>query len=1030
MSQDFLPLSLDGRYAAGQRFVEWLTAEVLAKASRNDSNVSQSKPSDRFWLGRLAPSRIAAVSGRDSRLDRLEPCEIGFRFQPSGAPPWNLDLEVEFCLWQKGNDKAWHKLAPVCLREMFQIDGRRSLVQLAKDKFDGVLRSLTNEVGLHCELRVTNERTAEGKPVLTVTLVNSSDPDDVGDVDPRFYEARLKLHCFSGDPFSLESLEDAFRYDRAVAAYGINCGVVLENGTLCTEDTPTVQKMRPNYWGAPGDPPDISFDSLAQDPIASAQALADAHNDWGKGAWAPERLETRAQSEQWTPEMQRAAKRGADQFWEEQERIRLGARYLRENPDLNRAFRLMSEAMSMIGSRRGYNQWRPFQFGFLLANIGCIANPAEEANIADIVWFATGGGKTETYLGLLITAAFYDRLRGKAAGITAWSRFPLRLLSLQQMQRFADAMAAAELVRRRENIEGYPFSIGFLVGDGATPNKIRRPEQDRNSKYDPDDPSLGNRFRMLKSCPFCGSEKIKVRFDTASWTLQHRCSNEGCEWPERGLPFYIVDEEVFRFLPTIVVGTLDKAASIGMQQAMRGLVGAPRGLCSCPNHGFTYNPNSSARAGCLVPDCSGEPRNLPFPREYFPPSFRLQDELHLLRDSLGAVDGHYEAVLDGLQEELTGRRPKILASSATLSGYEKQCKVLYRRSARVFPQPSPSPEEGFWSTPSSNEMRRFVAVAPRGATIEFAVDRLVAELQIAVRRFVTDPGGLCKKLSIDPGYADFLLSQYGTTTVYGSTLRDLDAVSRSSTTQLVGVEGPVNPVSLTGRTQFDEVARTLDALEKHDDGKPFDERIHLITASSMMSHGVDVDRLNVMIVLGLPLTTAEFIQATARVGRKWPSLVLVVHKMGRERDAGVFRSFQKFVEQGDRFVEPIPITSRSRRVLERTIPGLEMARLLHVHAPTFEGRFTTVKAVHHSVEVGEVEVQAEVDALVKYLEFDPESEREHIEDIADALDRYFGRLGSASVRPIDWFGAVWSPKPMNSLRDVEEQVTVYLKRDA
>ncbi|MEE1611864.1 helicase C-terminal domain-containing protein [Microvirga sp. CF3016] len=1030
MTRDFLPLSSDGRYAAGQRFVEWLMAEVLGKACRDASNTSQSKPSDRFWLGRLAPSRIAAVSGRDNRLDRLEPCEIGFRFQPSGPPPWNLDLEAEFCLWQKGRDKTWRKIEPVSFRETFQIDGKKSLVQLAKDRFDEALQGLTNEIGLHCELRVTTEHTVEGKPILSVTLVNSSDPDDTGDVDPRFYEACLRLHGFSGDPFSLEALEDAFRYDRTVAAYGINCGVVLEGGALCTEDAPTVQKMRPNYWGAPGGPPDMSFASLAQDPVAPAQALADAHRDWGTGAWSQERLEARGRSEQWTPEMQHAAKRGADQFWEEQERIRSGVRCLREDPHLNHAFRMMSEAMSIIGSRRGYNRWRPFQFGFLLANIGCIANPSEEANIADIVWFATGGGKTETYLGLLITAAFYDRLRGKAAGITAWSRFPLRLLSLQQMQRFADAMAAAELVRRRENIVGYPFSIGFLVGDGATPNRIRRPEQDRNSKYDPDDPTLGNRFRMLKSCPFCGSERIKVRFDTASWTLQHRCSNDSCGWPERGLPFHIVDEEVFRFLPTIVVGTLDKAASIGMQQAMRGLVGAPRGLCSCPNHGFTYNPNSSARAGCLVPECTGEPKSLPFPGEYFPPSFRLQDELHLLRDSLGAVDGHYEAVLDGLQEELTGKRAKILASSATLSGYEKQCRVLYRRAARVFPQPGPSPQEGFWSTPSSHAMRRFVALAPRGATIEFAVDRLVAELQIAIRRLTANPGSLCEEIGIDPGYADFLLSQYGTTTVYGSTLRDLDAVSRSSTTQLVGVEGPVNSVSLTGRTQFDEVARTLDSLEKLDEGKPFEERIHLITASSMMSHGVDVDRLNVMIVLGLPLTTAEFIQATARVGRKWPALVLVVHKMGRERDAGVFRSFPKFVEQGDRFVEPIPITSRSRRVLERTIPGLEMARLLHVHAPTFEGRFTTVKAVQHSLEVGEVEVQAEIDALIRYLEFDPASESEHIEDISDALDRYFGRLGSPSMRPIDWFGAVWSPKPMNSLRDVEEQVTVHLKRDA
>jgi len=293
-----------------------------------------------------------------------------------------------------------------------------------------------------------------------------------------------------------------------------------------------------------------------------------------------------------------------------------------------------------------------------------------------------------------------------------------------------------------------------------------------------------------------------------------------------------------------------------------------------------------------------------------------------------------------------------------------------------------------------------------------------------------DPAPICTALRIDEQYAAFLISQYGTTVVYGNTLRDLDAVTRSSNTQLVGVEGPVNMVSLTGRTQFEQVAATLDALQSQDEERAFDERIHLITASSMMSHGVDVDRLNVMIVLGMPLTAAEFIQATARVGRRWPALVLMVHKMGRERDAGVFRSFEKFVEHGDRFVEPIPITKRSRRVLERTVSGLEMSRLLHIHAPKFAGRFTTVQAVRHSLEVGEIDPSAEKAAIVRYLQFDPVSEEEHIGDIDDALDRYFDRLAAPGVPLFTWFGMVWNKKPMTSLRDVEEQAPVHLMRDS
>src|SRR5271155_4701980 len=115
----------------------------------------------------------------------------------------------------------------------------------------------------------------------------------------------------------------------------------------------------------------------------------------------------------------------------------------------------MNKAMAHA-SRGKYDAWRPFQFAFLLANLKCLVET--ETEIVDVVWFATGGGKTETYLGLLITAAFLDRLRGKLSGITAWSRFPLRMLSLQQTQRFANALAAAETVRKEHNIAGDPFT--------------------------------------------------------------------------------------------------------------------------------------------------------------------------------------------------------------------------------------------------------------------------------------------------------------------------------------------------------------------------------------------------------------------------------------------------------------------------------------------------------------------------------------------------------------------------------------------
>jgi len=1021
-----MPLIAD-KYDAAARFVEWLADTTIARARGEGIDIIEGKPADRFWLGRVAPTALAAASGADERWERLEPCAIGFRLKLDGDGPWTASAEVNLRVWRREKTGGnWRKLEPISVMIDLSIPAEPLTLSHGAKQLEVRLEGVTGRPDISAEV-VTELSLNGGEPELTISLVNTSVVSDKSDVDPRFYEASLSVTGLATRPFMLDSLEETYRYDRSVPGYGLFCGVRKDDNRFTTVDAPFADKRRPIYWGAEGDPPDLSFEALSNSPVPIAKSVAQSLRSWGQQHWSKEVLSSRRSAENWAPEMWALSELDAKKFWEEVARVDRGVQLLESEPSLQRAFKLMNAAMHLVGKRKGYQEWRPFQFGFLLANLASLVD-AKDADIVDIVWFATGGGKTETYLGLLITAAFLDRLNGKLTGITAWSRFPLRMLSLQQMQRFADAMAAAELIRRHEGLAGDPFGVGFLVGNDAAPNKIRRKEQDKNSKHDPDDPTMPGRFRLLQQCPFCGSEDVRVKFNTGDWRLEHRCCNGACDWPERALPFYVVDEEVFRFLPTVLVGTLDKAASVGMQQAMRGLVGPPNGVCSQPGHGFTYNRSGAMPTGCLVPDCTGQPTQVAGDLKQLPPTYRLQDELHLLRDSLGAVDAHYEAALDGLQEELVGRKPKILASSATLSGYEKQARVLYRREARVFPQPPPSPSTGFWSKSGPDLMRRFVAIAPRGATIEFAVDRLINELQCAVRQLVTDPAGLCKDLGIDVALAPFLLSYYGTDVVFGNTLRDLDAVARSSNTQLVDIPGPVNSASLTGRTAFEEVGGILRKLQVTDEKTPFDERIHVVTASSMMSHGVDVDRLNVMIVLGMPLTTAEFIQATARVGRRYPAIVFVVHKMGRERDAGVFRSFEKFVEQGDRFVEPIPITGRSRRVLERTIPGLAMSRLLHVHAPSVD-RLTTATHARQMISSGALVAQEEAEAIARYLAFDPVREEDHIDDINEAIDRYFDRVNLPTTKQHEWIGSIWAQRPMTSLRDVEEQVPVQLKRD-
>jgi hypothetical protein len=821
-------------------------------------------------------------------------------------------------------------------------------------------------------------------------------------------------------PFVLEALPDSFRYNRHVDAFGLNCGFAEVKGGFTTTDAPAKSRLRPKYWAVTDPIPDLSFKVLANDCVRSADLLCECLNKWASQAWSQETLNSRSTVEAWSNDMNAEAQAAREEFEKEVRRIRRGCDLLRGDETLRRAFCAMNEAMGIAAAGK-YETWRPFQFAFLLANLDSLLNPKIESEIADVVWFATGGGKTETYLGLLLTAAFLDRLRGKISGVTAWSRFPLRLLSLQQTQRFANALAAGELVRRKYRFGGDSFSLGFLVGSGATPNRIKK-ESERDADDADKISDADNPYLLLEVCPFCRQKSVNSSFDRATWRLVHLCTGRNCPTNGEPLPLFVVDDEIWRFLPTLVIGTLDKAANISRQSGMRGIVGAPWGKCSRPGHGYTYSKRKSFPNGCLVPDCrGGNPDALPMRAELFAPTFRMQDELHLLRDSLGAVDSHYEAALDNLQFELTGARPKILASSATLAGYEKQIEVLYRREARVFPQPPPKDGQGFWTSDSSQLMRRYVALAPRRLTVEFAVDRLIITLQQAVRSLLREPGVICGELEIDPSFAPFLIDAYGTNVVYGNTLQDIDAVIRSSETQYAEVDPAPNVAALVGRTDFPEVREILGRLERPE--PDFQDRLHLIAASSMMSHGVDIDRLNVMIMLALPLGVAEFIQATARVGRRWPAIVFVIPKMTRERDASVYRAFPEFVSHGDRFVEAIPITRKSRRVLERTIAGLELARMILLHEPASGQRLVTIRDLNAYVRTHPNALQRDREAIQNALgiEADDEFIVNQLKDWFDSFERNL-RQPSADATFLSDLSPTGSP--MLSLRDVEEQAPV------
>jgi hypothetical protein len=1009
----------------GALFVQWLEGEVIADARGDRISQTTTRPADRLWLGRLAPEEAAWKVGKGPRAQRLDPCSMGMTFRPC---QWDWRIEVGFVVWTREGEKkdvTWTKSDRL---EVVVEPGRlnpdsRGTFSFGESAFAAVFaqRNLPDRAArIDIEIGVEH-----GEPTATVLVVN--DTSEKKAFDANMYEVVIRVRTGDVNPILLDALPDSFRYDRRISAYGVNAGVVYDGDWLESTDAVTAERRRPEYWDATvGPQPDLSFSVLARDPLPPLHALVDALERWGGEHWSAERLAQRAADGDWTDEMHDEAKREAAKFDDEVARARAGLNTL-EDDTTRRAFCLTNQAFDHSGARGGYTSWRPFQIGFLLSVLPSLVDDNNERRrVVDTLWFATGGGKTETYLGAIVFSCIMDRLGGKAHGITAWSRFPLRMLSLQQTQRFADALAGAELARQRDDLGGDPFALGFLVGGppAGTPNRIR---DDGTGNQTDTRTLVPESQRVLLHCPFCFSNELEMHFDRRSWRLEHRCASSECPWTlEKGLPFHIVDEEIYRFLPSVVVGTLDKAASISLQAAQRGLYASPIGRCSRNGHGFTYAPRSKSPHGCQVPGCQEPTAALGQDIPLFAPTLRVQDELHLLRDSLGAVDSHYETLLDHLQRRTKSHTAKVIASSATLSGYEHQVEVLYDRQGSVFPMPGPAPGASFWTKDSDALARRYVGLAPRGQTLEFANDRLAESLQRAVRRLTTEPQAVCAEAGIDPSRADALLDQYGTHVCYGTKLADVDAAARSFDTQ-PGVT-PLNVEKLTGDTELDKVREVLARLG--DPEPAFADRIHVICASSMMSHGVDIDRFNVITLLGIPLATAEFIQTSARIGRRHPGLVFVLHRMGVERDSSVFRSFAPYVEQGDRFIEPIAITRRSRRVLEHTFPGMFQARVLGIHEAKrvrTEGKSISIardlRTYASSAPILEAD---EFDELCDALGLASDGTSPLAEELRHQLRLTFQEVNNPASRAF-FISELLPAQPMRSLREVETQIEIRSK---
>ena len=626
---------------------------------------------------------------------------------------------------------------------------------------------------------------------------------------------------------------------------------------------------------------------------------------------------------------------------------------------------------------RKNRSWRPFQLAFVLLSLPSLADPTHPDRtkpveaFADLLWFPTGGGKTEAYLGVAAFAMAIRRMQGErggydgSRGLTVIMRYTLRLLTLQQFQRATTLICAMELARQEalasgdESLGTEPFTIGLWVGNKVTPGTTADSHSAIQRIRDPDKFDAGGASPgQLTSCPWCGSEvsdKRDIEVDKAALRTKIYCGDKKgrCEFSKGksskklhpGLPVLVVDEEIYHRPPTMMIATVDKFAMMAWRGETRTLFG--RATTECPRHGLLW-PEA---------DCTGNhraygglpPTKLKNIRPIRPPDLIIQDEFHLISGPLGTMVGLYEAAVDELSTWTVGDKtikPKIVASTATVRKAKEQVNNVFMRRVSIFPPSGLDVADNFFSVQrpiSQIPGRRYLGVCSPGSSRPAMLIRIYTAFLTAAQSLFDRFGQ-----AADP---------YLTTVGYFNSLRELggmkrlaedDVQTRCYRVQMSLVERPglaqrsVNYVrELTSRVSNRDIPKYLDQLEVKfkaafdgEAGKfvtQWDEgdtrSIDVVLATNMLSVGVDVNRLGLMVVNGQPKGTAEYIQATSRVGRSFPGLVCTVLTWARPRDLSHYETFEHYHATFYKHVEAQSVTPFSPRAMDRGLTGAMLSVL-------------------------------------------------------------------------------------------------------
>ena len=966
--------TLSERYAFRDRIVDALQTDLMGPTSRDE--VLEEAPLSRYVTGILWPPTAPVVAQSDDvpsgGLDdptsadatdtepdlgvadsrRITPSSMGITFTVDSGLVTHVELRARAARYvPRGaesadgtrNDITWIREEPTVAPVTLNVANPGK--QPAKNPL--------GPVGLEL-FTLIRDPDESGLVTITAVLRNTTErPGNTGRRDehswfqvgleavtdvPAIVDRSKSRRNLPDDP-DLKSSALLYREQRTFAiGHGCSTDWHSESGGLVSSvasafiPRATVPRARPSERGA-----DLSLSTMSSGDrhvvLAQLGSLCNTYESWID----TKRTEvTTSSSSSWVPEELRPiADDHLDDAMTALHRMRNGIRLLETDPVAFDAFTMANKAMHMQRARQDWirngargefvlsdQKWRPFQLAFILINLPSTTDrQSEERDIADLLWFPAGGGKTEAYLGLIAYLIFLRRIRDpKVEGTAVLMRYTLRLLTIQQFERAAMLICSLESVRREQPdaLGARSFSIGLWVGSGSTPNSVRDARVALRNLSRGDTVEQGNPMQ-LQACPWCGS-----RLDASAYTIRKgpdslsiHCPNDMCEYHGGdGIPALVVDEDVYRVRPELVIGTVDKFARMAWDGSISSLFG-------------------HTESNDIGPDLI------------------IQDELHLISGPLGSTVGLFETAVDlsaGRSDTSGGfTRPKLVASTATIRRAGEQIKSVFNRASRLFPPPGVNPDESFFASPADSSVlgdREYIGVMAPGTSHATLLVRTYASLlhTVAAANDVSDE-------IKDPYWT--LIGYFNSLRVLGSAYLQVndDVASRLdllATRDGLSTSRRVTAEELTSRRPGSEIPTTLKQLEVGLGNA--EDPLDVVLATNMISVGLDVDRLGLMAVAGQPPSSSEYIQATSRVGRKHPGLVVNIFNSMKSRDRSHYESFRDFHGSLYRAVEATSATPFAARSRDRALHAALVASLRMVSPEFRENNGTkTFHSTHPTV---------------------------------------------------------------------------------